>query len=158
MAKAGMLSSRRVVPATACLILAALSLAATAQEPKEITVEGRVVCAGSGSVVPPDEGGCPPSFRLALQTDQGKTYLFLEGDSRAEIFDDPRVRQKRLRIRGWQKGVDEIEIVKLQSIKDGQLNDLYYRCETCNITAYAGGPCPCCRDELEFHETPSLPE
>jgi hypothetical protein len=141
--------------ALACLALAATTHIVRAEGSEELVIEGRVVCSGPEGVVAPTKEGCAPAHRLGLQTDQGKHYRFLENDSRAEIFQDERVRQKRLRIKGWLQGSDQIEIVKLQSVRDGRLYDLYYRCETCNITAYAGGPCPCCRDELEFHETPA---
>jgi hypothetical protein len=42
----------------------------------------------------------------------------------------------------------------VQSIREGKLYDIYYFCELCNVRAYAPGPCPCCRNELEFRETP----
>jgi rubrerythrin len=47
-----------------------------------------------------------------------------------------------------------LELIKVQSIREGKLYDIYYFCEICNIREYAPGLCPCCRNELEFRETP----
>ncbi len=137
------------------LILAGPVLAQDANRPVDLTVEGAIVCADDqGSVLPPADA-CPGSHRYALRTDQGTLYFFLEHDPRAEIFHDARVRARRLKISGWGRPGNRIEIIKLQSVRDGRLYDLYYYCETCNITARVGGPCPCCQADLEFRETPA---
>ena len=49
---------------------------------------------------------------------------------------------------------DQLEIIKVQSVKEGKLYDIHYYCDVCSITAYVPGLCPCCRNELEFRETP----
>jgi len=121
--------------------------------PVDLTIEGSIVCAGDQGATIPSPGPCAAPARYALRTDEGKLYFFVDQDPRAEIFKDDRVRAKRLRISGWARPGNRIEIIKLQAVRDGVLYDLYYFCETCNITAYAGGPCPCCREELEFRET-----
>jgi hypothetical protein len=86
---------------------------------------------------------------------ENKTFQFIPEDPRAEIFADPRVRERTLRVTGRLREGDRIEITAVQSIMDGRPHDLYYRCEVCNITAYAGGPCACCQADLEFRETPA---
>ncbi len=138
------------------LILATPLLAQDANRPVSLTIEGSIVCADDHGSVMPATDACPASYRCAFRTDQGRLYFFLEQDPRAEIFHDARVRARRLRISGWARPPgNRIEIIKLQSVRDGKLYDLYYRCETCNITTLVGGTCPCCQAELEFRETPA---
>lgn len=137
------------------LLLAGPAFAPGVDRPVPLTVEGSIVCANDHGSVVPAADTCPASHQYALRTDQGTLYFFLERDPRAEIFHDARVRARRLRLSGWARPGNRIEIIKLQSVHDGKLYDLYYFCETCNIKAFVGGPCPCCQAELEFHETPA---
>ncbi len=137
------------------LILAGPVLAQDVSRPVDLTIEGTIVCADDQGSVLSAADTCPASHRHALRTDQGELYFFLERDPRAEIFHDARVRARRLRISGWARPGSRIEIIKLQSVRDGRLYDLYYYCETCNITALVGGQCACCQAELEFRETPA---
>jgi hypothetical protein len=137
------------------LILARPALAQEPARPVNLTIEGSIVCADDHGAVLPSADTCTGSHRYALRTDQGKLYFFLDRDPRPEIFQDTRVRSRRLRISGWARPGNRIEIIKLQSVRDGKLYDIYYYCETCNITALVGGHCPCCGAELEFRETPA---
>jgi len=146
---------KNTVAILALILLASPVLAQDASRPIELTIEGAVVCADDQGSVSPSADTCTGSHRYALRTDQGKVCFFLEHDPRAEIFHDARVRARRLRISGWARPGNGIEIIKLQSIRDRKLYDLYYYCETCNITAQVGGPCPCCQAQLEFRETPA---
>jgi len=136
------------------LILASPVLAEDVSPPVDLTIEGTVVCATEQGSVLPSADTCSGSHNYALRT-QGKVYFFLKQDPRAEIFHDARVRARRLRISGWARPGNRIEIIKLQSVREGLLYDLYYFCETCNIKALVGGPCPCCQADLEFRETPA---
>jgi hypothetical protein len=117
-------------------------------------IRGRVVC-----LDPRDRGeaiGCTGSTNnFGLISASGKRYTFLSSDTSTAMFADSRVRQRELQITGKLLPDDKLEIVTVQSIRDGKLYDIYYFCELCNITAYAPGPCVCCRQELEFRETPT---
>ncbi|MEK6302100.1 MAG: hypothetical protein AABO41_15430 [Acidobacteriota bacterium] len=116
-------------------------------------VRGRVVCLdsrGRGEVV-----GCTEAAgNFGLVSPDGKRYRFLSTDISTAMFTDPRVRQRELQITAKLFPGDKLEIVTVQSIREGKLYDIYYFCELCNVRAYAPGPCPCCRAELEFRETP----
>lgn len=136
-------------------LLASPALAQDANRPANLTIEGSIVCADDHGAVSPAADTCPAPHNYGLRTDQGKIYFFLDEDPRAEIFHDARVRARRLRIQGWAKPGNRIEIIKLQSVRDGKLYDLFYYCQTCNITALVGGKCPCCQAELEFREEPA---
>ena len=124
-----------------------------ADNPGLTVVRGRVVCLdsrGRGDVV-----GCTErAGNFGLVSADGKRYKFLATDSSTAMFTDPRVRQRELQIAAKLLPGDKLEIVTVQSIRGGKLYDIYYFCELCNIRAYAPGPCPCCRAELEFRETP----
>jgi len=41
------------------------------------------------------------------------------------------------------------------AVKDGALHHLHYRCDVCNITTYAPGPCWCCGAPFELREGPA---
>lgn len=116
-------------------------------------IRGRVVCLDSGGRG--DAIGCTGSSnKFGLVSADGKRYKFLSSDSSTAMFADSRVRQRELQITAKLLLENNLEIVTVQSIRDGRLYDIYYFCELCNITAYAPGPCVCCRQELEFRETP----
>lgn len=116
-------------------------------------IRGRVVCLDSGGSA--DAIGCNESSNnFGLVSADGKRYKFLSSDSSTAMFADSRVRQRELQITAKLLPDDRLEIVTVQSIREGKLYDIHYFCELCNITAYAPGPCVCCRQELEFRETP----
>lgn len=123
----------------------------TAQE--EITVRGRVVCLdSSGRPVGPCEGSDSPGY--ALESHDGKVYLFSGEDPRSDMLSDPRVRDRELQVVGWPRDGKVLEIVKLYSVRDGKLYDLYYHCDRCNITAHTPGLCWCCREPFDLREEP----
>jgi rubrerythrin len=92
------------------------------------------------------------SFGFA--TKDGKLIKFMPADAMAAMFTDLRVRQRELQITARLRAADQLELIKVQSVKEGKVYDIFYFCEVCNIKAYAPGLCPCCRNELEFRETP----
>jgi hypothetical protein len=124
-----------------------------ARDRSPAVIRGRVVCLDSGGAG--EAVGCTDSTNsFGLVSADGKRYTFLSSDSSTAMFADSRVRQRELQITAKLLPNDRLEIVTVQSIKGGKLYDIYYFCELCNITAYAPGPCVCCRQELEFRETP----
>jgi hypothetical protein len=112
---------------------------------------GRVACLDQAG----QRQACGPAAnRFALETGDGKLYLFLAKDPLAAIFEDPRVRGQEVVVKARPRPDGAVEIVKVYSAKQGKLHDVHYFCEICNITAYAPGLCPCCRREMELKETP----
>ena len=79
---------------------------------------------------------------------------FLEEDPRAEMFIDPRIREQPLMIEGWLRQGGRIELLEVFSIKDDVLHHIHYRCDICDITATAPGPCWCCGQDFELRESP----
>ena len=94
------------------------------------------------------------SHRFGFAGKDGRLYKFSATDTMTAMFSDPRVRQRQLQVTARLRAVDQLEVIKVQSIKEGKLYDIFYFCEVCNIRAYAPGLCPCCRNDLEFRETP----
>ncbi len=123
------------------------------KQAKEIVVRGHVVCLGEAGQ--PSTACAEGAHRFGLQTSGNKLYSFLSTDSMAEMFEDPAVRGLVLQITGNPAGDNRLEIIKVLSVHDGKLFDIFYFCDVCNITAYAPGPCACCRKELELKETPA---
>ena len=119
-----------------------------------VVAKGRVVCLESTGRPNDSLFACAePNARFGLASREGKLYKFLSTDPMTPVFTDARVRERELQVTGRLVGADQLEIIKVQSIKDGKLYDIYYFCELCNIKAYTPGLCPCCRNELEFRET-----
>ncbi|HYM00285.1 MAG TPA: hypothetical protein VEZ90_15130 [Blastocatellia bacterium] len=123
---------------------------------ESLVIRGHVACLDKANNPIPSTQSCPAEGARYLFTGlDGKTYTFLPDDPLTAMFSDTRVRVRLLQLTAQQHEGNKIELVTVQSVKDGKLYDIYYYCETCNITLYAPGPCPCCRKELEFKEAPA---
>jgi hypothetical protein len=134
------------------LVLAALTPSAGPQAADELLeLRGRAVCLDDGAV--PRECGPGPN-RFGLVSPVGKVHPFRAGDVLAGILEDARVRDQELLVRARQDPAGGLAIVKAYSIKLGKVHDVHYFCDVCNVTAYAPGLCPCCRQEMELRETP----
>ncbi len=136
------------------LALAASSeavLSFAAPEHEKLTIEGTVLCV--------DAQGSPvkcgaDSERFALRSDGGDLYLFSPHDPLVNLFKDERVRRRRFQIKVWTRDDRYVDIVKIHSIKDGKLYDIYFYCSTCNIKSYEAGDCWCCHQPYELKEVP----
>ncbi len=150
---------RRLVPTLAIFTLMTPGMAASSEDvassiEREVTLKGRIVCLSSDPAVS-EEVECGTEGLFALSTPEGEVYRFLPEDVKTAMFQDPRVRKRLLQIRGRLTPANALEIIKIQSLREGRLHDLYYRCEVCHITAFDPGPCWCCQDDFEFRETPA---
>jgi len=141
----------------ALLWMALLAPAQTGAPGTDITVKGEVVCTDPTQAdARLTANDCKAGKgRYALKSTSGQLHLFLPEDPRAEIFRDPRLWNRTLRITGRVRQGNQLEIINLRAVKGGELFDVYYRCEVCNITTYSDGPCPCCQDPVEYRETPA---
>lgn len=156
--------SRFLIPFLATLLFTApLSSFAAELTPSSIqsadhtltVIRGRAVCLDAtgheaDSLLDCNESG----HRFGFASKDGRLYRLSPGDAMTEMFTDIRVRQRELQVTARLFTGDRLEIIKVQSIKEGKLYDIFYFCEVCNIRAYAPGLCPCCRNQLEFRETP----
>jgi hypothetical protein len=121
-----------------------------------LVLRGHIVCFDSTGKRLDGLLGCNgPNVRYSLSDNDGKLHDFSATDASTAIFTDARVRQRELQITAQMTARHQLDIVRVQSIRESRLCDLYYFCELCNIRAYAPGLCPCCRNEMEFRETPA---
>ena len=159
-----MLSGRLARPLiwVSLAVVAATASAAQAVDPQTesssevVAIRGRVVCldAPTASTATPESGSCDrPGARFELHALEGETVPFVAGDPKADIFTDPQVRERELEVRGWRRA-GGLEILSVYAVKDGVLRHLHYRCDVCNITTYAPGPCWCCGQPFELREGP----
>jgi hypothetical protein len=130
--------------------------AGAAEEYKEITVRGRIICVdGSGRRLT-GEGECDlHKQKLGFAAADGKVFMFWREDTLGAMLADPRVSKHLLQLIARLHLNNQLETIRIQAVREGKLYDLYYFCHVCNITAYAPGPCPCCYQELEFIERPA---
>jgi hypothetical protein len=130
--------------------------AETAGQAGLMVLRGHIVCLDAAGKRLDTLLGCNgPGVRYALSDRDGKLHDFSSTDASAAIFTDARVRQRELQVTAQATARQQLEIIRVQSVRQGKLYDLYYFCELCNIRAYAPGLCPCCRNEMEFRETPA---
>jgi len=125
------------------------------QEAPLTFVRGHAVCLNSAGREVASPFGCTETGRqFGFASQDGKLYKFLPTDTMTTVFTDSRVRQRQLQLTARLHSGDHLEIIKVQSIKDGKLYDIFYFCDVCTITSYTPGLCPCCRNEMEFREKP----
>jgi hypothetical protein len=121
-----------------------------------MVLRGHIVCFDGGGKRLDALLACNgPNVRYALTDNNGKLHDFSSADASAAIFSDARVRQRELQVTAQTTAQEQLEIIRVQSLREGRLYDLYYFCELCNIRAYVPGLCPCCRNVMEFRETPA---
>ncbi|MBX3280306.1 MAG: hypothetical protein KF868_20080 [Acidobacteria bacterium] len=123
--------------------------------PREVVLRGRVVCVTEELQqryhVAAD---CDRRGHLyAVKTTDGELFAFLPTDAAAAIYLDERCRERELQVTSRLfPDLGMIEVIRLQSWKQGRLHNLFYFCEVCNIRTHKPGPCDCCQDPVEFRE------
>jgi hypothetical protein len=89
----------------------------------------------------------------ALKSKENKINPILPTDSAAAIILDEKIRSRDLQItaRVFPDSAF-IEVIRLQSLRNDQLHNLFYFCQVCNIRTHKPGPCDCCQEPVEFRE------
>src|SRR6185295_19901058 len=132
----------------------AQSMTAQDRDHAFVILRGRAVCLDAFDKPIDSPFACSETNpRFGFASKDGKLYRFPRTDSMITVFTDSRVRERELQITARLRESNQLETIKVQSIKAGKLYDIYYFCDICSITAYTPGLCPCCRNELEFRET-----
>ena len=123
---------------------------------KEIQVRGHLVCLAEAmhdlyrADLPADH-----EHLYGFETTEGTFYTLLRTNLSEALFVDKRLHQKTLIITGRTfPNTHLLEAIRLQSIHDGVVHDLYYYCDTCAIRAAAPGDCVCCQAPVELVEKP----
>jgi hypothetical protein len=143
----------------AVLAVMALIAQATSAEPETKTVqfEGKVVPMAAmlekfGSRLDPEAA---PHW-LALVANDGKTYPLIKDDGSRLFFSDPRLQNRAMRISGRLfQDTHLLQVLSVNSVKNGQLHEIYYWCDICSIRRNELlKKCDCCGGPMELREEP----
>ena len=123
---------------------------------KEIRIRGHLVCLAEAmhnlyrADLPADH-----EHLYGFETTDGEFYTLLRTNLSEALFVDKRLHQKTLIITGRTfPKTHLLEAIRLESLHDGIVHDLYYYCDTCAIRAAAPGDCVCCQAPVELVEKP----
>ena len=123
---------------------------------KEIRIRGHLVCLAEAMYdlyradLPVDH-----EHLYGFKTTERVFYTLLRTNLSKALFVDKRLHQKTLIITGRTfPKTHLLEAIRVQSIHDGVLHDLYYYCDTCAIRTAAPGDCVCCQAPVELVEKP----
>lgn len=121
---------------------------------KEIRIRGHIVCLSEAmhnlyrADLPPDH-----EHLYGFETRDGVFYTLLRTNLSEALFVDKRLHRKTLIITGRTfPKTHLLEAIRLQSLHDGVVHDLYYYCDTCAIRAAVMGDCVCCQAPVELVE------
>jgi hypothetical protein len=92
---------------------------------------------------------------MALVGDDGKVYPLVKDTSSRMFYLDKRLRNRPMRLTGRLVADGKLlQVVNVQSYKDGQLCDIYYWCDICAIRMSELKQCDCCGGPVELREEP----
>ena len=123
---------------------------------KEIRIRGHLVCLAE-AMHDLYRADLPVNHEhlYGFKTVDGKFYTLLRTNLSEALFVDERLQQKTLIITGRTfPKTHLLEAIRLQSVHDEVVHDLYYYCDTCAIRAAAPGDCVCCQAPVELIEKP----
>ena len=137
------------------LLLTALML--DAAEPRVVTLRGQVVDLNTElkerHKVDIASKASPVWVFKAVD---GKVFTLLKTQRSLALFNDKRLRGRRLVVKGRVfPGTQVLEVTFIQSVRKGLLHDVFYYCDICVIKFLAPGPCVCCREPVVLMEKPA---
>jgi hypothetical protein len=95
------------------------------------------------------------SHWLALVTKDGKVYPLIEDDGARLFFQDKSLRNRPMRLTGRLfADTHLLQVLSVNSIRQGKLYDVYYWCDICSIRRRAPGKCECCGGPMQLREEP----
>ena len=122
----------------------------------DVILRGQVSCLDeNGHRLSPDRNCLKAASGYELQTADNQRYRIAGNDPLASMFAESRVRSTEVQIKGIRREDGRIELTKVQALRGGELFDIYYYCEVCEITAYGPGDCFCCYNPFEFRAVPA---
>ncbi len=92
-------------------------------------------------------------FMVALVA-EGKAYPIIKDDGGRRFFKDERLLNKEYRITGRLVGGTMLQVISVQSVKNGKPHDIYYWCDICAIRRGEKNDCECCGGPMELREEP----
>ena len=123
---------------------------------KEIRIRGHLVCLAE-AMHDLYRADLPTNHEhlYGFKTTDGAFYTLLRTNLSEALFVDERLQQKMFIIIGRTfPKTHLLEAIRLQTVHDGVVHDLYYYCDTCAIRAAAPGDCVCCQAPVELVEKP----
>jgi hypothetical protein len=92
---------------------------------------------------------------LALFSDDGKIYPLIKDDGSRMFFKDARLLHRPMRLTGrLLPGSQLLQVTEVHSYLKGELHEVYYWCDICNIKRYEKKMCDCCGGPMELREVP----
>lgn len=90
---------------------------------------------------------------LALVTDDGKVYPLIKDGGARMFFNDKELLDRPMRLTGRTFGDTHLlQVLQVHSLVKGELHDVYYWCEVCQIKIYEKRVCECCGGPVERRE------
>jgi hypothetical protein len=120
---------------------------------EQVELRGRVVC------IPEEEKqpDLPANHEhvYGFKTTDHKTYKLIRTKYSEALFIDKRLHEKELLLKGKvSSDSKDFDVLRIRSIKDRVVHDLYYWCEICAIESVAPEICVCCQGPVELVEKP----
>ena len=130
-----------------------LLAAATGIAAEQVELRGRVVC------IPEDkkEANLPANHEhvYGFKTTDQRIYKLIRTKYSEALFIDKRLHEKELLLKGHLSADPrDFDVLRIRSIKNGVVHDLYYWCEICAIESVAPEICVCCQGPVELIEKP----
>lgn len=153
-----MCSFKMLTPLFLLLILCVSGAKTTEDDlkPKDVLLKGRVVCSAEEMHKHYKvELSSDHEHLYGVRTKEDKYYTLLRTSLSEALFVDKQLHEKDLIIKGrvFPK-THLLEVVRIQSQRDGVVHELYYYCDTCYIRAVAPGNCDCCQAPVVLIEKP----
>lgn len=93
---------------------------------------------------------------LILKSDDGKVLTLLKDDGSRMFFKDDRLLDRPMRLTGrLLPGSQILQVLEVQSVRDGVIHDVYYWCDICSIKRFEKKICDCCGGPMELREVPA---
>lgn len=127
-----------------------------AQTIQEMELRGKVVCLAE-EMNRLHQTNLPARHEhlYGFKTEDGKYYTLLRSKYSEALFSDKRLLEKDLLLKGRLFPNSQIfEPMRLRSVRNGVVHDLYYYCAICAIDAVAPDVCDCCQGPTELIEKP----
>lgn len=127
--------------------------------PRDVELEGKVVCLPE-RMHELYEAQLPTGHEhiYGFETTDGTFLTLLRTKFSEALFAEEEVRKKRLLLKGRVFPKSQVfEVMRIRSVKDGVVHDLFYYCTVCSIESVAPGICSCCQEPVELKEKPLPP-
>jgi hypothetical protein len=100
----------------------------------------------------------PIARQVVVVGDDDAITPLLSSDASRALFQDERLRNRRVEIRGNRfRGLPYVQVVSFRVDDHGKLRTPEYYCEICAISVRFPEVCPCCQGPMELRMKPDEP-